>query len=547
MPPQADHLILHETDEAENHTAVFIYSEPSDSSKHSPARVDISVRQHLSFVFRLSNMHCPRLRSRAGSYRCHFFPGLSFMDPPSDLVGCGPSGSSRSSRNGMSTSLGYLLTRFSPGFLQLYRRSAVVKGSSPRYECNASSHLISIYLTLAHTGIGVGNVDASPTNALLLHILQDTSGRIATILFAHRVGTALEPECKTYRLAADVFNDIAMIMDCLSPMVPAGVMRVSVLSAAGVLRALCGVAGGSSKASLSAHFAKWGNLAELNAKDSSQETVISLFGMLVGSVIVSHITGFMMTWAALLFLLASHLSLNYAAVRSVQMTSLNRQRASMVFSTIIESDNYAKKKAVNLAIPTPAQIALDERILAKGSPFFWVRNRSRQSLGSAEMGVSLAEFFARRRADIGKDTNTRAFHTNIPIKALKDLFEKEEYILYLTPQYQSQSQGQGHAECKWHASILLTPTSTTKTQLKAWCHALIVARALSEPAKPKSQPQSQPDLTDDAVLGYISETLNKLNEGRFEGYLSALGEKGWDVTLSALEVRAGRRVCLESR
>ena len=77
-------------------------------------------------------------------------------------------------------------------------------------------------------------------------------------------------------------------------------MRVSVLSTAGVLRALCGVAGGSSKASLSAHFARWGNLAELNAvsissssrpevrivlicsqKDSSQETIISLLGMLV--------------------------------------------------------------------------------------------------------------------------------------------------------------------------------------------------------------------------------------------------------------------------
>jgi hypothetical protein len=56
-----------------------------------------------------------------------------------------------------------------------------------------------------------------------------------------------------------------MIMDCLSPMVPAGMMRVTVLSTAGVLRALCGVAGGSSKASLSAHFARWGNLAELNA------------------------------------------------------------------------------------------------------------------------------------------------------------------------------------------------------------------------------------------------------------------------------------------
>ena len=56
-----------------------------------------------------------------------------------------------------------------------------------------------------------------------------------------------------------------MILDCLSPGVPAGTARVIVLSTAGVLRALCGVAGGSSKASLSAHFAKWGNLAELNA------------------------------------------------------------------------------------------------------------------------------------------------------------------------------------------------------------------------------------------------------------------------------------------
>lgn len=56
-----------------------------------------------------------------------------------------------------------------------------------------------------------------------------------------------------------------MVLDCLSPLVPAGVGRVGVLSLAGVLRALCGVAGGSSKASLSAHFARWGNLAEVNA------------------------------------------------------------------------------------------------------------------------------------------------------------------------------------------------------------------------------------------------------------------------------------------
>lgn len=89
-------------------------------------------------------------------------------------------------------------------------------------------------------------------------------GRIATILFAHRLGTSLEPECKMYRLAADVFNDTAMVFDCLSPALPKA-LRVILLSFSSVLRALCGVAAGSSKASLSAHFAKWGNLGELNA------------------------------------------------------------------------------------------------------------------------------------------------------------------------------------------------------------------------------------------------------------------------------------------
>ncbi len=89
-------------------------------------------------------------------------------------------------------------------------------------------------------------------------------GRMATILFAHRLGTSLEPECKMYRLAADVFNDTAMISDCLSPALPKA-PRVILLSFSSILRALCGVAAGSSKASLSAHFAKWGNLGELNA------------------------------------------------------------------------------------------------------------------------------------------------------------------------------------------------------------------------------------------------------------------------------------------
>jgi hypothetical protein len=95
-------------------------------------------------------------------------------------------------------------------------------------------------------------------------VFQESAGRIATILFAHKLGTSLEPECKKYRLAADIFNDAAMVADCLSPAFPKPV-RVLIFSLSSILRALCGIAACSSKATLGSHFAKDGNLGELNA------------------------------------------------------------------------------------------------------------------------------------------------------------------------------------------------------------------------------------------------------------------------------------------
>ena len=144
----------------------------------------------------------------------------------------------------------------------------MLQGEAPK----GSDHLESVFLTLGvrqtdrHNviGVGVGDASASPTSALLLSVIQECMGRVATILFAHRLGTSLEPECKMYRLAADVFNDTAMVFDCFSPALPRA-PRVFLLGMSSVLRALCGVAAGSSKASLSAHFARWGNLGELNA------------------------------------------------------------------------------------------------------------------------------------------------------------------------------------------------------------------------------------------------------------------------------------------
>ncbi|KAJ5172237.1 hypothetical protein N7492_004830 [Penicillium capsulatum] len=418
--------------------------------------------------------------------------------------------------------------------------------------CSSIAGLLSSRAVLQ--GVGVGNANASPTSALLLHILQDSSGRIATILFAHRVGTALEPECKMYRLAADIFNDIAMVLDCLSPMVPAGVMRVMILSTAGVLRALCGVAGGSSKASLSAHFARWGNLAELNAKDSSQETVISLLGMLVGSIVVSHVVGFKTTWIALLLLLGCHLGLNYTAVRSVQMTSLNRQRANIVFSALLSSDPDLDleslgaddsvpeqgKAAATSSIPsqwtilTPAQVSIQEHIFPRDGALTWTWTQTKSQtdhLGTAEIGVSLSTFFTKTgRGSAGLD---------IPLPTLTSVFQHEAYIFSLAPLAKPDARHNG----TWHACIILKQNCSVHTQLKAWMHALLAARVLSKPAAPTAP--GSPSRDDTAVYAAVTRTLTFLNNGKFEQYEKACARAGWDLGIAALETRGATRMMVE--
>ncbi|KAI1346388.1 vitamin B6 photo-protection and homoeostasis-domain-containing protein [Xylaria sp. FL0043] len=206
-------------------------------------------------------------------------------------------------------------------------------------------------------GFGVGDAASSATGAVLLTVLQESTGRLATILFAHRLGQAIEPECKFYRFLADIFNDSAMFLDVLSPALP-GPAKVVALCMSGVLRALCGVSGGSAKASLSAHFARSGNLAELNAKDGSQETVISLLGMLVGSVFVRFVQGRLAVWLWTATLVGLHLWTNYQAVRSVQMRTLNKQRATILMAEIMRSGRILR----------PDQVAKKERILHWKAP-----------------------------------------------------------------------------------------------------------------------------------------------------------------------------------
>lgn len=119
-------------------------------------------------------------------------------------------------------------------------------------------------------------------------------GRIG---FAWAKGTELDADCKRWRLVADILNDAAFLLDLLAPLfrsiftVPKqahgglGLVRVRlevVVCVSSVLRSLVGVAGGATRAALTQHQAVRNNLADVSAKDGSQETLVN-FAALIAS------------------------------------------------------------------------------------------------------------------------------------------------------------------------------------------------------------------------------------------------------------------------
>lgn len=355
-------------------------------------------------------------------------------------------------------------------------------------------------------GLGVGDKNASATNAMLLNVLQESMGRVATILFAHRIGNAIEAECKMYRLLADVLNDAAMVSDCLSPMLPK-LVRIPMLGASSIFRALCGVAAGSSKATLSAHFARGGNIGELSAKDSSQETVISLAGMWVGGVVVSYATSFTATWIWLLALLIAHLSTNYWAVRSVSMRSINRQRANIIFSSLIDTGH----------APNPEQVAKEERVFEKSSSLRWNGSRT---IGTCEIGVSFTDLLRHIGKVHSKTGSVQDLRVNTT--EIMRMFADEQYVLWIEASSRK-------------AVIVLCDDATVQSHFRAWAHALRAMHALEDTK------ETNPSEID--MLHLLSSTLRE-QRAKFQGWIRQLETAGWDIHTPAMETMRAKRICL---
>lgn len=364
--------------------------------------------------------------------------------------------------------------------------------------------LLSSRAVLQSLGIESSDSHSTATYATLLSIAQSTISNLSTILFANYASSRISGEVKFYRFLADIVNDVAFLLDLVSPSLPV-VLRVPSLCLSSAFRAVCGVAGGSSKAVLSAHFAVDGNIGELNAKDGSQETVVGLVGMWVGGVVVSRVEGLWATWCWMVVLLVLHLWFNYLAVRSVRLRGLNLWRAGSVLNELIQSGRCGSVD----------EVGAKEGVFEKGSI---LRDSGGKTVAGGRLGVGLVELVKAMGGQRLVGSGSTVVE-NDGLQRLWQIFNAEQYLLWLVGS-------------RRQVLVVFKENATREVQLKAWSHAM---RASAEYEWQRQQDDHS------QILEVLSRTLS-VNNNTWPEFRSLILAAGWDVSASALEPTHGRRL-----
>ncbi|KAJ8967512.1 hypothetical protein NQ314_002827 [Rhamnusium bicolor] len=194
-------------------------------------------------------------------------------------------------------------------------------------------------------GVGVGDAQASALSAAITWIMKEGTGMIGRIIFAWWKGNGLDSDCKKWRIFADILNDVAMTIELFLPYISNFSMQV--LCATSVMKSIVGIAGGATRASITHHQAIKNNMAEVSAKDGSQETLVNLLASFTSIFLLNIFSGTMSEWAFIFALMAMHILANYFAVKSLIFKTFNNQRMALVLKTYFNVGSVLNPQKVN--------------------------------------------------------------------------------------------------------------------------------------------------------------------------------------------------------
>ncbi|XP_068633591.1 RUS family member 1 [Battus philenor] len=284
-------------------------------------------------------------------------------------------------------------------------------------------------------GVGVGDTTTTPLAATVTWVIKDGCGHVGRILFAFSHGTYLDAYSKKWRLYADTLNDAAMCIEIALPLFKN--YTTFALCISSVMKAIVGVAGGATRTAMTQHHAVRGNMADVAAKDSAQETTVNLIASLAALVIIYCFGSSLFVFALMVVL---HIVFNYFAVRAVSLKTLNETRYLQVINYYLKEELIAPPEVIN-----------------KTEPIIFYQ------LGSNLLGLKLCGFkiiIGPPLKNIMKD-KPKAFH----FKNLSDIYYECNYILH-------------HSIKDRKLYVLLKEKADSEDILCAYFHAVILAVAI---------------------------------------------------------------------
>jgi hypothetical protein len=252
--------------------------------------------------------------------------------------------------------------------------------------------------------------------------------------------------------------------------------------------------------------------------------------MLVGSLVVSHISSKWATWSAMIALLAIHLGTNYLAVRAVSMRTLNRQRANLVFSTVFETvyekihaakeQPTSNAELLSIRIPSPEEVSARERIFEKDGVLRW---KGGKPIGYCRIGVdvrTVLDLFGKPNRSSGSYSGAQS----VEFSKLLDIYKDDGYIMWYDEPWRT-------------FLIVVKDTAQTTTHLQAWMHALYHAEA-SGVGRLQDEETVMDALA--STKTYVGKVLDRF------AIFEELQNTGWDIETGALETKSGTRIKLKS-
>lgn len=199
--------------------------------------------------------------------------------------------------------------------------------------------------------------------------------------------------------------------------------------------------------------------------------------------------------------------MNHAAVRSVSMRSLNRQRANIFFSTFLEDGRAL----------TPLEVSKQERIFEWDGVLRW---KSSPPLAKAKIGVALQEILS----SLGQSspvTGATRDAESLLVKLL-GIYALEDYLLWYS--YSDRV-----------AYIVLKGSASPTSQLKAWAQGLVLAHRLHQAELATGARAGK------EVFGLVEASLLDISKC-WDTCTEQLKAAGWDVDIAVLETAPGTRI-----